>query len=150
MANLQISPPAGVESPVREPYATPEELITLFGEREIALLSTHADCEELDRERLEKAIEYAQSEVDSYLAGRYATPLAAPVPSVVMMVIGDIVRYRLTSGDVTEKDPITERYRLAIKWLQNVANGLVDLPCAGLDDGNGGVFLDTGKRDWGN
>lgn len=150
MANLQISPPEGFESPNREPYATPEELITLFGEREIALLSTHADCEELDRERLERAIEYAQSEVDSYLAGRYAVPLAAPVPSVVMMVIGDIVRYRLTSGDVTEKDPITERYRLAIKWLQNVANGLVDLPCAGLDDGNTGVFLDTGKRDWGN
>lgn len=148
MANLEISPPEGFESPAREPYATPEELISLFGEREIALLSTHADNGELDREQIEKAIEYAQSEVDSYLAGRYAVPLASPVPSVVMMVVGDIVRYRLTSGDVTEKDPITERYKLALKWLQNVANGMVDLPCKGSGDEGGRVFVDAGKRDW--
>lgn len=146
--SLEISPPEGAEIARSAPYATPEELIGLFGEREIALLSTHADSDDLDRERIEKAIEYAQSEVDSYLSQRYAVPLAPPVPSVVMMVVGDIVRYRLTSGDVTEKDPITERYKLAIKWLRDVASGAADLPGIGLDDGNCGVFLDSGKRDW--
>ena len=90
-------------------YATVEELTALFGGREMALLSTHGDSEELDAEALERAIGYACSEVDSYLASRYAVPLAEPVPHVVMMAVGDIVRYRLTSGDLTEKDPILAR-----------------------------------------
>lgn len=130
-------------------YATPEELIDLFGQREMALLSTHGDSGEPDREALCRAIECAQSEVDSYLATRYAVPLAQPVPQAVMMVVGDIVRYRLTSGDITEKEPITERYRLAIAWLKDVAKGLVALPCQGVEDAAGNVALDCGQRVWG-
>lgn len=151
MANLEISGPEGIESPASVPYATPEDLVSLFGIREITILSNHDDGGDLDREAIERAIVYAQSEVDSYLCGRYPTPLKPPVPQIVMMVIGDIVRYRLTSGDITEKDPITERYKRAIAWLKDVAAGIAELPGPDDDsgDGTGGVFVQTGSRDWG-
>lgn len=132
-------------------YATVEELTALFGGREMALLSTHGDSEELNAEALERAIGYACSEVDSYLASRYAVPLAEPVPHVVMMAVGDIVRYRLTSGDLTEKDPILARYKATVAWLHDVASGAASLPCAGAapETASGGVDIDCGRKDWG-
>ena len=104
-------------------YATVEDLVSLFGEREVITLSTKKKGNAIDREALETAIGYASSEVDSYLASRYAVPLADPVPPVVMMVTADIVRYRLTSGDVSEKDPIITRYKSTVAWLKDVASG---------------------------
>ena len=104
----------------------------------------------LNREALEAAIAYAASEVDSYLAARYAVPLADPVPPVVMMVTADIVRYRLTSGDVSEKDAIVARYKTTVAWLRDVASGVVSLPCAGASSGGAfdNVEIDAGARDW--
>mgnify|MGYP002602223991 FL=1 len=88
--------------------------------------------------------------MDSYLASRYAVPLADPVPPVVMMVTADIVRYRLTSGDVSEKDPIITRYKSTVAWLKDVASGVVSLPCAGSAPGEtaDGVEINPGTRDW--
>lgn len=148
---LEISPPESFESPKREPYATPEELVSLFGLREITELSNHGDGCDLDRAAIERAIEYAESEVNSYIGVRYPAPLKSPVPQIVMMVVGDIVRYRLTSGDITEKDPITERYKRAIAWLKDVAAGIAELPDQedGEGAGTGSVFIESGRRDWG-
>ena len=113
-------------------------------------LSTKKKGNAIDREALETAIGYASSEVDSYLASRYAVPLADPVPPVVMMVTADIVRYRLTSGDVSEKDPIITRYKSTVAWLKDVASGVVSLPCAGSAPGEtaDGVEINAGTRDW--
>lgn len=131
-------------------YATVDDLISLFGEDETTVLSNKGGSDILDREALELAIGYASSEVDSYLAGRYAVPLATPVPPVVMMVTADIVRYRLTSGDVSEKDPVAARYKTTVAWLRDVASGVVSLPCAGTASGetSGGVEINPGTRDW--
>ena len=90
------------------------------------------------------------TQVDSYLASRYAVPLADPVPPVVMMVTADIVRYRLTSGDVSEKDPIITRYKSTVAWLKDVASGIVSLPCAGSASGETAddVEINAGTRNW--
>ena len=131
-------------------YATVENLFSLFGEEEINLLSNRGASQELNREALEAAIAYAASEVDSYLAARYAVPLTDPVPPVDMMVTADIVRYRLTSGDVSEKDAIVARYKTTVAWLRDVASGVVSLPCAGASSGGApyNVEIDAGARDW--
>lgn len=131
-------------------YATVENLFSLFGEEEITLLSNRGASPELNREALEAAIAYAASEVDSYLAARYAVPLTDPVPPVVMMVTADIVRYRLTSGDVSEKDAIVARYKTTVAWLRDVASGVVSLPCAGASSGGASdnVEIEAGARDW--
>ena len=131
-------------------YATVEDLASLFGEEETTLLSNRGLSENMDREALETAIAYASSEVDSYLAARYAVPLPAPVTPVVMMVTADIFRNRQTSGDVSEKEPIVTRYKSTVAWLKDVASGIVSLPCAGaVSEGTSeDVEIDAGARDW--
>ena len=98
------------------------------------------------------ALERASSEVDSYLADRYATPLSGsdPIPPVVVSVTGDIARYRLTGGDIRDTDPIRERYTKALNWLRDVADGkagIPGLPPAGTET-PGAVLLEPGTRPW--
>ena len=81
-------------------YATLDQLVSLFGADEIRTLSDRQGTGELDEAVISDALERASSEVDSYLADRYATPLSGsdPIPPVVVSVTGDIARYRLTGG----------------------------------------------------
>lgn len=136
------------------PYATPRQLMELFGEREVLLLSTRGASgapEDLDAPVLEAAIRYASGEVDSYLGVRYAVPLAEPVPCMVMLVTADIVRYRLTSGDVDEKSPVLRRYAASLEWLKAVAAGRLSLPDTdwqGVEDQAGDVRIEPGNRPW--
>jgi phage gp36-like protein len=66
------------------------------------------------------AISDGQSEVDSYLASRYAVPLASP-PGVILRFTGDVARYTLYDDHATEE--VARRYADAIKFLQAVAKG---------------------------
>ena len=134
-------------------YATLEQLASLFGAEEIRALSDRAGTGVLDEEVVRDALARASSEVDSYLADRYATPLdgEGPVPAVVVSVTGDIARYRLTGGDVRESDPIRQRYVQAMGWLRDVADGRASvpgLPPAGETPG-GAVLVEPGSRPWG-
>ncbi|MFR1532361.1 MAG: gp436 family protein [Bilophila wadsworthia] len=97
-------------------YATLDQLVSLFGADEIRTLSDRQGTGELDEAVISDALERASSEVDSYLADRYATPLSDsdPIPPVVVSVAGDIARYRLTGGDIRDTDPIRERYTKAL------------------------------------
>lgn len=132
-------------------YATLDQLVSLFGAEDIRALSDRAGAGVLDAEVVRDALERASSEVDSYLADRYATPLAsdAPVPAVVVSVTGDIARYRLTGGDVRDSDPIRERYVKALGWLRDVADGRASVP--GLPpaaEPAGAVLMEPGSRPW--
>lgn len=134
-------------------YATLEQLASLFGAEEIRALSDRAGTGVLDEEVVRDALDRASSEVDSYLADRYATPLdgEGPVPAVVVSVTGDIARYRLTGGDVRESDPIRQRYVQVLGWLRDVADGRASvpgLPPAGETPG-GAVLVEPGSRPWG-
>lgn len=132
-------------------YATIDQLVSLFGAEEIRALSDRQGTGERDDAVVLAALEWASSEVDSYLADRYATPLpsAAPFPPVVVSVTGDIARYRLTGGDVRDSDPIRERYVKALGWLRDVADGRAAVP--GLLPAAaeaGAVLLAPGTRPW--
>ena len=132
-------------------YATLDQLVSLFGAEEIRALSDRRGTGELDEGVVLDALARASSEVDSYLADRYATPLsdAAPIPEVVVSVTGDIARYRLTGGDVRDTDPIRERYPRALNWLRDVADGragVPGLPPAG--ETPEGLLLEPGVRPW--
>lgn len=131
-------------------YATPDQLVALFGEDEMLTLAAGADGE-LDEARITAAIEWASSEADSYLSARYPTPIS-PVPPILTNVVGDIARYRLTGHNTLENDVILRRYEKAIEWLLRIAKGLADLPGqdAGGESGDGtdGVGITPGARDW--
>ena len=133
-------------------YATLDQLVSLFGADEIRTLSDRQGTGELDEAVISDALERASSEVDSYLADRYATPLSGsdPIPPVVVSVTGDIARYRLTGGDIRYTDPIRERYTKALNWLRDVADGQAGIP--GLPPARtetpGAVLLEPGTRPW--
>lgn len=137
-------------------YATVEQLVALFGERTVRDLSCRGEVADdvgdpggtLDRAVLEEAIRGASSEVDSYLGLSRAVPLPEPIPPVVTAVTADIVRYRLTSGDLEEDDVIVRRYARAIDWLREAARGGVRLPGEAGVEPVGGVDIDPGTRPW--
>ena len=123
-------------------YATLDQLVSLFGADEIRTLSDRQGTGELDEAVISDALERASSEVDSYLADRYATPLSGsdPIPPVVVSV----------TGDIRDTDPIRERYTKALNWLRDVADGkagIPGLPPAGTET-PGAVLLEPGTRPW--
>jgi phage gp36-like protein len=129
-------------------YATCQEMTLAFGEDEVIALTDRTGEGRVDETIATAALVRASDEADSYLAGRYAVPVS-PVPPVLIAMVCDMARYRLTGGAAQETDPITERYRLAIQWLTRVADGNADLPGVGAPaSGGGAVQFSAGRRVW--
>jgi phage gp36-like protein len=106
------------------PYCTQVDLIERFGEAEITQLSDRAGLGTLDSAVVGGAIDDADAEIDGYLSGRYALPLAS-VPTVMVRLACDISRYYLFGHDVT--DLVRERYEQAIGYLVKIATGVIGL-----------------------
>lgn len=128
-------------------YATVADMSGLYGETELIALSDRDGTGEVDTTLIEAALDRAGSEADSYLARRYAVPLAE-VPPVLVTVVCDIARHLLTGGPTSETDPIEERYRRAVAWLSDVAAGRADLPVPRLEGEATGPAFSSGRRDW--
>lgn len=129
-------------------YATLDDLTATFGEDELLAIADRDNTGAVDAGLVEAALVRAASEADSYLSRRYPVPVGPTVPPALVAAVCDIARYRLTGGPASETDPILERYRQAVKWLERVAEGKADLP--GLSQpGQGsasGVAFATGRR----
>lgn len=85
-------------------YATLDQLVSLFGADEIRTLSDRQGTGELDEAVISDALERASSEVDSYLADRYATPLSDsdPIPPVVFRLPGTSPGIGSSGGDIRD------------------------------------------------
>jgi phage gp36-like protein len=131
-------------------YASQDDMVDLFGYQEVVELTNleNPGANTIDSVRLEKALDYASREVDSYLqATRYQLPLAV-IPLVLRNKVGDIARYHLDS--YRAREDVRQRYEDAIKWLQMLVQGKVNL---GLDklteqqvNPSGGVHYYTQSR----
>lgn len=104
------------------PYCTVDDMIAEFTEAELIQL-TDADCAGVvNTVTLDKAISRADRTINRYL-GRFATlPVAV---DLVTDLACDIARYFLYTGDVP--DLIKQRYEQAIKYLEQIAQGKIDL-----------------------
>jgi phage gp36-like protein len=121
-------------------------MIEAFGQGEVIALTDRTGEVQGGESIATAALARASDEADSYLAGRYAVPVT-PVPPVLAAMVCDMARYRLTGTQAQEADPITERYRLAVKWLERVASGDADLPGVGLPaSGGSNVQFSAGRR----
>ncbi|WP_427340611.1 gp436 family protein [Caloranaerobacter sp. DY30410] len=80
---------------------------------------------------IEEAIKDADGEIDGYLNKRYSTPLPSPVPRIISKLSKDIAVYNIFSRiGIDEEDrekTVLTRYRNAIKFLENVARGIIDI-----------------------
>lgn len=108
-------------------YATKQDMTNKFGEREVIALTDREPYQNLINDNvLNDAIAAVSAEIDSYIGSRYPTPLN-PVPKIVSYMACDMVRYYLTGAAATETDPITMRYKNAVKFFGEVSKGVATL-----------------------
>lgn len=107
-------------------YATQQDMINRFGDREVLALTDRDRSGVIDAPVMQSALESADDEINAYLAGTYSLPLASTLP-IVRDFACDIARYRLSSGEVIETEEVRHRYHDAIKFFEKVAKGLVSL-----------------------
>lgn len=107
-------------------YASQQDMVDRFGEREVIALTDRDNNGAIDAAALAAGLLSADTEINAYLAGRYALPLSNALP-IVRDFACDIARYRLSSAEVVETEEVRNRYRDAIKFFDKVANGLISL-----------------------
>ena len=110
-------------------YLTQQEMTERFGETELIQLTDRAipPAGVVDAAVLTRALEDAGAEVDAYLQGRFALPLAA-VPMVLKRIAADMARFRLYENRATEE--VRDRYKNALRDLERIRDGKINL---GLD-----------------
>ena len=118
-------------------YAAQANLETRYGSVEMAQLSDRASGAVIDVAVVARALADADAEIDAWLGGRYALPLAS-VPAVLERVACDIARYRLYDDRATEQ--VRQRYEDAVRDLKAIAAGALTIdgaaPLAPADGGN--------------
>lgn len=107
-------------------YATQADMVTAYGEAEMIDLTDRADppVGSIDAAVMTRALETADGEIDSYLAARYALPLAT-VPVILRDCAADIARYRLHERGTPER--VEKAYAARVAWLRDVAAGRATL-----------------------
>lgn len=129
-------------------YATTQDMVARFGEGEVIALTDREHTGSIDEAVLAPALAEASAEIEGHLASRYALPLAS-VPLLVAGICCDIARYRLSGAEVLETDPTRNRYRDAVRLLEQIGAGKVGL---GLDQTGqsapttSGVLIQPGER----
>lgn len=115
------------------PYATSQDVIDSLGTREAAAISERSGSGVPNVAVLTAALARAEDEVNAYVGRRYALPLltaagaAAATPLILKRLVIDITRYRQTGTEVMETEAIRNRFKDAIKVLEQIADGKVSL-----------------------
>lgn len=83
--------------------------------------------------RINEAIEDADNEINLYLSAKYVTPIADPVPNIVLTISVDISTYRLylrTGNNIPET--VTAGYKSAVELLKQLQSGKLKLDVPGV------------------
>ena len=117
-------------------YITLGDIKDMLQESEIVMLTDDEDLGNVNTDRVDKAIEQADSEVNGYLAVRYSVPLGAPVPGIVQKLSTDIAIHNLFSRGTADTIPEVrrERYLDAVKTLEKISKGTLALDVDPLPD----------------
>ena len=142
-------------------YATPSDMLRYFGESELAQIaapedetvtasditdmirgnnsgysSSEADADPLNR--LQEALDDASMLIDSYLAGRYATPATdTNATEVLRRPCAELARCDLYVNGAPED--MVKRCDDIKAWLRDISKGLVSLPFTDNDDEKGSL-----------
>ena len=112
-------------------YASLDDLTKQVSEDLLIQLTDDNGIGSINTDVTDMALEAADVEIDGYLGGRYALPLAT-VPGIVTKQAVDITIYNLYSRRPGgPADHIQKRYDNAVRFLDRVARGDISL---GMDD----------------
>ncbi|SMG61819.1 gp436 family protein [Cedecea sp. NFIX57] len=100
-------------------YATPEDYIAYFTERDATGVSADYDSDTPDNARIARHLQSASNRIDSWIGARYSLPLG-DVPDALRDYCCDIARFLLTGSDHACTEEIRMRYDDAISWLKRV------------------------------
>ncbi|MCK1142219.1 DUF1320 family protein [Providencia stuartii] len=125
-------------------YATQDDMVKTFGERECVSLTDENMTGEIDVLVMNNALKRASSEIDGYLVGRYALPFADGA-QILTGRCCDITRYHLATAYRLSSNEIQARYDDAIRFLEKVAEGRINL---GRSD-NGQVIQSSSQMKFG-
>ncbi len=109
-------------------YCTHADLLKRMSEADLIELTDDAGAGVLDSDAEARAIADADGEIDGYCGSRYTVPFS-PVPGMIRKLSVDIAIYNLYGLRPLLKLPeeITARYDNAVRFLKDVAKGLVKL-----------------------
>ncbi|MEQ9860627.1 DUF1320 domain-containing protein [Pectobacterium cacticida] len=107
-------------------YATRDDMVHAFGEKECVSLTDRKYTGDIDDEVISGALTRASAEIDSYLVGRYPVPWP-DTPGVLVGRCCDMARYFLCGASVQSTEQIRARYEDAVRYLEQVAAGKVSL-----------------------
>jgi phage gp36-like protein len=107
-------------------YGTATEFEEAFGVPETVMLTNldTPNATAVNPVPLSRALTDAAAKIDSYIGRRYLLPLSV-TPEVLIPIALDIARYRLDR--IRNREDVRVRYEDAIKWLEMVAKGTLDL-----------------------
>lgn len=84
----------------------------------------------VNADRVNAAIAAATDEINAYAQARYSVPFD-PVPGVIRKICADIAVYNLFCRRGYDEDTadkaVVDRYRAAVRFLENLARGLVQI-----------------------
>lgn len=109
-------------------YVTIDAMRRKFGESElIQLTDNEAPYQHaINTDKLNAAMQEANSEIDAYIGSRYALPLQI-MPPFLVNIGCNLARFYANTGDLSENDAIKTRYDASIKTLTKISKGELTL-----------------------
>ena len=138
-------------------YATVEGMKRKFGESELIQLTETEPpyLDAINMDKLNAAMQEANSEIDAYVGSRYPLPLQL-IPPFLTEIGCNLARYYAVTGDLSENDPIKNRYESSIKTLTKISKGELTLGSSPAGESkpvqtsSNNVQFAVGLRDFGN
>ena len=112
-------------------YCSVQDIINRLSEDVLIRLTDDNDTGTVDEKKINETIEEAAGEIDAYCQSRYTLPFN-PVPKVIKKLTVDITVFALfarrgLNADNNEDQVIIQQRKDAIKFLENIARGLVTI-----------------------
>lgn len=137
-------------------FATLEAMTEKFGERELIGLTDNEKPYQdvINMDKLNAAMDEANSEIEGYIAARYSLPLQT-VPPFLKSLACHMARYHACTGKMSDNDPIKTRYENAVKSLKEISKGTIALGGSPVGEStpvktsNNSVVMNIGRHDFG-
>ena len=107
-------------------YATQQDIIDRYSLDELLILTDRDRDDQPDTAVVDRALDDATAEIDTYLSARYQMPLPT-VPDVLLRLCVDIAIYRLSTDRAGGTEERRKRYEDATRLLVRISTGEVSL-----------------------
>lgn len=108
-------------------YIVQADLLAQLSNAQLIQLTDDAKTGSVDAAKVTQGITDAEAEINGFLATRYSTPVAAPVPDLIKKLSIDVTIYNLYRRRQRIPQDVRQAYEDAIKKLEQIAKGLITL-----------------------